>query len=151
MNKIIVSLAAVIIGAAINGAPAKAGPATDALSACLADSTTGKDRKDMARWVFVGMATHPEIKDFSNITDGKRDEIDRIVARLFTKLLAEKCPVQAKLAMKNDGSVAIGSAFKTIGGLAMQELMSNPRVDASFTKFTEYIDKKELNEVFPNR
>jgi hypothetical protein len=151
MNKIAISLAAVIIGAAINCAPAKAGTATDALSACLAESTTGKDRKDMARWVFVEMAVHPEIKDLSNATDRNRDELDRTIAMLFTKLLSEKCPAQAKLAMKIDGSAALGSAFKIIGELAMQELMSNPKVDASFTKFTGYLDQERLNSVLSEK
>lgn len=151
MNKTIMNLAAVIIGLVISGAPAKAGPATDALSACLADSTTGKDRKDMARWVFVGMATHPDIKELSNVTETNRDELDRIVATLFTKLIAEKCPAQAKLAMKKDGDVAFRVAFKIIGELAMQELMSNSRVGASFTNFTKYLDRNKINTIFSEK
>lgn len=48
--------------------PALAGPYTDALGSCLADNTTGKDRKELARWIFVAMSAHPEMRDLSNTT-----------------------------------------------------------------------------------
>jgi hypothetical protein len=28
-------------------------------SSCMADSSTGKDRKELARWIFVAMSSHP--------------------------------------------------------------------------------------------
>jgi hypothetical protein len=151
MNKIVKTLAAVILGSVITSTSAIAGPATDALSACLADNTTGKDRKDMARWVFVGMASHPEIKNLSNVTDANRDELDRIIAALFTKLVTERCPVQAKLAMEKDGNAAFQAAFGIIGQLAMQELMSNPNVNSSFSKFSRYIDQNKMSSTFSKK
>lgn len=151
MYKIVKTLVAVIIGASFMNTAAQAGPAADALSACLADNTTGKDRKDMARWVFVGMAAHPEIRNLSNVTEANRDELDKSMAALFTRLVTEQCAPQAKLAMEKDGSAAFQAAFGIIGQLAMQELMSNPNVNASFTKFSKYVDQNKMNSAFSKK
>ena len=36
------------------------------LSSCLAENTWGKDRKDLAKWVFLAMASHPEIRQYAS-------------------------------------------------------------------------------------
>ena len=59
-------------------APSGATYATDeALSRCLADNTSGRDRKDLARWVFFAMAAHPEIKQYTvpTVRQGPRKPI----------------------------------------------------------------------------
>src|SRR5262245_37973252 len=77
------------IAVATFSADALAGPAADALSKCLAESTTGKDRKDMARWIFVGMSSHPDIKDMSNVTEKDRTALDKSLAAMLTRLMTE--------------------------------------------------------------
>jgi len=151
MKKIVSALATVIVGAAITASSATAGSATDALTACMADNTTGKDRKDLARWVFVGMSAHPEIQSLSKVTEANRDELDRMLATMVTRLMTENCRVQAKLAMENEGSAAFEAAFGAIGRLAMQELMSNPAVTSSFTRYAKYLDKNKINSAFSNK
>lgn len=151
MKMFITAIAAVVIGSALNVPSALAGPATDALSTCLADNTTGKDRKEMARWVFVGMASHPEIKTLSNVTQENRDTFDKTMANLVTRLMTENCLAQARSAMEKDGGEAFKVAFGVVGKLAMQELMSNPNVNASFSDFAKYIDQKKLNSAFANK
>lgn len=150
MKTFVAAIAVVLVGSAPVSS-ALAGPATDALSACLADNTTGKDRKDMARWIFVGMASHPEIESLSNVTQANRDELDRIIATMVTRLMTESCLAQARSATEKDGSEAFQAAFGIVGKLAMQELMSNPKVNASFSEFTKYIDQKKLNSAFLNK
>lgn len=151
MKTFVTAIAAVVVGSAVTVSSALAGSATDALSSCLADNTTGKDRKEMARWVFVGMASHPEIKTLSNVTQANRDELDKIMATMVTRLMTESCLTQARSAMEEDGSAAFQVAFGVVGKLAMQELMSNPRVNASFSDFAKYIDQKKLNSAFSNK
>ena len=148
MKTFVTAIAAVVIGSAVTVSSALAGSATDALSTCLADNTTGKDRKDMARWIFVGMASHPEITTLSNVTQANRDELDKIMATMITRLMTESCLTQAQSAIKKDGGEAFQDAFGVVGKLAMQELMSNPKVSASFSIFTKYIDQKKLNSAF---
>jgi hypothetical protein len=124
---------------------AHAGPKADALAACLGDSTSGKDRKDLARWIFVAMATHPEIKDLSNVNEASRNGADEAVARLFTALLAERCTPQAREAVQQEGQAGMVTAFQTLGALAMQELMSNPQVSGAISGFERRIDRAKMD------
>ncbi|MGL4603583.1 MAG: hypothetical protein ACRCU9_05490 [Iodobacter sp.] len=142
-------LAAVAIS--ITALPASAGADTDALATCLADNTTGKDRKDMARWVFVGMSAHPEIRSLSNVTEKDREDLDKTMAALLTKLIVKNCPSQAKTAMQSEGAAAFQAAFGAIGKLAMQELMTNPEVNSSFSRFSKYMDKNKIDSVSSNK
>ncbi|RIX42440.1 MAG: hypothetical protein D3M94_18020 [Rhodocyclales bacterium GT-UBC] len=141
-NAIFMSVALLAFG--LLNTDAFAGPATDALSACLADNTTGKERKDLARWVFVGMAAHPEIRSLSSVTQADREGLDRVVATTVTKLMTEKCLSEARTALERDGNTSIQGAFSVMGQLAMQELMANPEVSASFSRFAKYIDQAKL-------
>ncbi len=127
---------------------AVAGPAADALGNCLSDNTTGKERKDMARWVFVGMSAHPDIQNLSRVTEANRDELDRTMASILTRLLSENCSAQARSAMEKEGPASFQAAFSAMGRLAMQELMSNPDVNFSFNRYAKYLDKNKINSVF---
>jgi hypothetical protein len=55
-----VSIVAVMLMACVS---VQAQQPADALSTCFADRTSGKDRKDLARWIFLAMAAHPEMKE----------------------------------------------------------------------------------------
>jgi hypothetical protein len=39
----------------------------------MADSSTGKDRKELARWIFVAMSSHPELKGLTTITPADQE------------------------------------------------------------------------------
>lgn len=135
MKIAILALATFLFGSIITPLAATAGPATDALATCMSDSTSGKDRKDMARWIFVGMSTHPEIKSLSNVAETDRDQIDKTMAAMVTRLLTENCKVQAKLASeKESGEAPLKTAFGAMGQLAMQELLVNPEVNSAFAR-----------------
>ena len=103
MKKFASGLALAVIGSIIAVSPAIAGSASDALSTCVADSTTGKERKDLAQWFFVAMTAHPDIRPFSNVTDGNRDELDKKMAALATRLIVVKRAKIATLALNGAG------------------------------------------------
>ena len=121
-----------------------AGPTADALASCIADNTTGKDRKDLAQWVVVAMAAHPDIRHLSKISEQGREELDKTLAKLATKLITESCAKEAKAAINAEGGASFEYAFSTLGRLAMQELTSNPAVNASFSSYTKYLDKAKF-------
>lgn len=123
-----------------------AGPYADAIGQCFANSTTGKDRIELARWVFSSMALHPDVAGSSAITPEKRESINQSTGELFNRLLAENCTKEVKAAMKFEGQMALKSAFESLGKLAMQELMSNPAVGAGFSGFEKYVDMKKLKK-----
>ncbi len=124
-----------------------AGPASDALSVCLADNTSGKDRKDLARWIFLAMSVHPEIRGLSSATVATRTEADKTMAALVTRLLTVNCEKQTKDVSALEGNAGMFTAFKSLGEVAMRELMSNPDVTASVGGYAKYLDQKKLESV----
>lgn len=136
--------------AVITALSAAAAPTTtNALGACLADNTTGKERKELAKWMFVAMASHPELQGLSNITDSDREKTYQALGATVTKLLTQSCPEQTRSALATDAGEAFKLAFGFLGKLAMQELMTNPEVGASFSGFERYIDQQKLKALMP--
>jgi hypothetical protein len=130
---------------------AQAQPPDQALARCLADNTSGKDRKDLARWIFFAMAAHPEIKQYASATAVRAtDEAHKIVAGTFTRLLAESYANETQAAVKLGGTT-LKVAFETLGQLAMQELMSVRDVQAAMGGFEKYIDRDKLGHVLSGK
>lgn len=146
MKSIKYAIAALVLIAAV---PALAGPATDSLAACLADSTTGKDRKDLARWIFAGMSAHPEMQDIANSTAATRERTSQAVGLLFTRLISESCSSQFRAA-RAESSQSIVVAFDALGKLAMQELMSNTEVRKAISGFEQFVDRKKVDAALAN-
>lgn len=130
---------------------ASAGPSADALATCLAENTSGKDRKELARWVFVSMATHPEIRALTVATDADREQSSKFMGAAFTRLVADACPAQARAAIQNEGAKAMEVAFGALGQLAMQEMMANAEVSAAMGAFERYLDVPKLQSVLVPR
>lgn len=121
--------------------------AVDAFSQCLAENTSGKDRKDLARWLFVSIGAHPEMRALAPISASASEDALRITGQLLTRLIADACPKQAQEAVQTVGSVAMQSAFTVLGQLAMQELMTNKDVAASMGRLQMYIDSAKVTPV----
>jgi len=119
----------------------------DALRTCVTDNTSGKDRKDLAKWVFFAMAAHPEIRQYADakVADAA-DESSKTMAALVTRLLTDSCVSEVKAVMKTgQGSEAVKLAFTTLGALAMQELMADKAVQDAMGSFGRYVDQTRLN------
>lgn len=129
--------------------PAGAAP-VDALKTCLADSTSGKDRKDLARWIFLAMAAHPEMKPHAAANAAAAaDEASRTMGALVTRLLTVSCLNETRAVMETGkGSESMQIAFQGLGQLAMQELMTDKVVQDSMALFERYLDDKRLSEAF---
>jgi hypothetical protein len=142
MKQILTSLlfATITIGA-------QAQPAVDALGKCLADNTTGKDRKDLARWLFVALGAHPEMKAISTIKPSAPEDSSRVAGALFNRLITETCPKEAKAAVAVSGPPAFQTAFSVLGQLAMQELMADNNVSANMGLLHKYVDNAKIQSV----
>lgn len=140
------ALALACIFAAFAPSFCTAGPAADALSLCMADNTTGKERKALARWVFAAISAHPEMSDLSAVNDAMREDANREMASIVTKLVTQSCPAQAAEAQA-ESTKSLASAFEALGKLAMVELMSNPQVAASISGFSRYLDNDKIEAV----
>lgn len=115
------------------------------LASCLADSTNGKERKQLAEWIFVAMAAHPELRTMSSVTDKTRDDVNITTAAILTRLLTESCVNEARAAAKTGGTETLRAAFGTLGQLAMQELMADPDVKRSLSGFEQHLDRKKID------
>jgi hypothetical protein len=145
-----VFVAAVLMAAAV---PARAAQPVDELKTCLADSTTGKDRKDLAKWIFLAMAAHPEMKLHAGPgAPAAADESSKTTAAILMRLLTQSCVSQARAVMKDgQGTQSMQLAFQSLGQLAMQELMADKSIQDSMGAFTRYLDDKKLTEALSPR
>ena len=125
--------------------PAFAQPSVEVFARCLAENTTGKDRKDFARWLFVSMGAHPTMREIAKIPADAAEESSKTAGLLLTRLLADSCPKEAQAAFKAvGGTSAMQGAFSLIGQLAMQELMSDKEVAAGMAVLEKYLDSARI-------
>jgi hypothetical protein len=136
----------VLLLASFLALPAYAGPYADALTQCLSSATTGKDRKDLAKWFVAVMSLHPEIAGLTMIPPEKRESINKTTGALYTRLMTEDCGKELKAVIKNEGRAAAGVGFEFLGRLAMQELISNPNVSGGISGIEKYVDQEKIRK-----
>jgi hypothetical protein len=139
----------VVLGLSVPGHALQPQPPAAALQTCLADNTSGKDRKDLAKWIFLAMAAHPEMKEHAAGATyaAAADESSRRIAGMVVRLLAESCLKETRTVVQT-GQItqSFEVAFSRLGELAMQELMSDKSVLAAMSQFEKYMDQKRFNE-----
>lgn len=126
---------------------ALAATASETLGSCLVDNTTGKDRKELARWIFMAMTVHPDIRELSAASEEQTVQANKNMAALVTRLLTENCVAEVKASIADGGSTNMFNAFKSLGEVAMRELMGNRNVAKSVGDYVQYLDKKKLEAV----
>lgn len=119
----------------------------ESLGACMVDELSGKEKKQLATWIFFAMAAHPEIKQYANIEGDAQLNIDKQVGSLVTRLLTDSCATQLKAAYREGGMDAIEKSFELVGKVAMEELMTNPKVNMAISGYADFIDDKKLEAV----
>jgi hypothetical protein len=144
-------LLSILLSTILNPVSANASPAGESLGACMVDSLTGKERKQLAQWIFFAMAAHPDIKEFSKVSVDAQSKTNEYVGSLVTRLLTENCSEQVKVAAKEDGQAAFTGAFELVGKVAMQELMSNKEVVASISGYAKFLDEEKLGAVLKTK
>lgn len=128
------------------GSPVTADSPTNELANCLVDHLNGKERRNLAIWIFLSMATHPEIKSYSNASTKDVKESDEFVGKLITRLLTVDCSNNLKKAHSSD-PLAMQKAFELVGKVAMQELMANEDVMKSLINYAQYADLEKINKI----
>lgn len=128
-----------------------ASPASDSLGTCMIDSLSGKERKQLAQWFFFAMSAHPDIKEYSKVSVEIQKSTNEYVGKLVTRLLAENCSEQLKLAAKEDGPEAVKGAFELVGKVALQELMANKDVAASISDYAKFVDNDKITAVLKDK
>ena len=144
MKKNFMALLIILLSITVSLSPADANELD--LGTCLVDSLTGKERKNLAKWIYFALAAHPEMSSYSNIKQEDRVKIDKYVGTLVTRLLAEDCASEFKSVQKAD-PLALRKAFEFVGQVAMQELMTNQDVMTSISSYIKYADQKKIQAV----
>ncbi len=121
-----------------------AGPAQDALTTCLTTKTTAEDHVVLADWVFSIISLHPSVASMASITDAQREDINKKTGALYTRLLTTDCGPELKVAVKTEGTNSVEAAFSSLGAIAMQDLMSDPKVQAGATGLGQYVDQAKI-------
>ncbi|GAB1266704.1 hypothetical protein [Aurantivibrio infirmus] len=119
---------------------------SDDLGSCLVDHLDGKERKNLAKWIFFAIAAHPEINKYSSATSADVTESDRFVGSLVTRLMTEDCPKELQTANRANPR-AIEQAFELVGQVAMQELMTNQNVTTTITNYVKYADQDKITKL----
>ena len=123
--------------------PAIAAGNSENLIKCFSDSTTGKDRKNLAKWLFTLMALHPEVSTISTISMKDREEVEKTVGLLFNRLFTE-CKGEVKASFEAGDTSSAKAGFEYLGRLAMQELMADGNVNNGYSGVNKYIDFNNL-------
>lgn len=126
--------------------PAHATTPTETLGTCLVDSLNGKERKALMKWIYFAIASHPDMQPFSTATAKDRDDSDKYVGGLITRVLTSDCPAELKAANNYD-PMAINKAFEMVGRVAMQELMTNKQVITTIANYAKYVDQAKFQAV----
>tara|TARA_A100001388_G_C28574140_1_gene405712 strand:- start:263 stop:712 length:450 start_codon:yes stop_codon:yes gene_type:complete len=143
-KKILYLLSFLIFFLNISNKPIFGGPFGDDMSKCLVMASTSKDNILLGRWLVRVYGEHSGSKDLTNLSDYKKEQIDKDVARLLTRLLSEDCKVETKKALKFEGDIVMFNAFRVLGEVAGQELIEDKNVSNAINKFTEYVDYEKL-------
>jgi hypothetical protein len=120
---------------------------SDALGNCLVMKSTGEDRLAFAGWMMASMALAPQLNGITIVSPEKRDQLNRQMARIFTRLIAVDCVDVSKPLFKSGNTRAFSSAFEVFGRMAMQELTSNPKEASALEEFTKYINESDFAEL----
>jgi hypothetical protein len=93
------------------------------------------------------MTAHPELRELSSVNPTTRGETYQSFAAIFTRLLSENCPREARAVIKTEGGEALGKAFESLGRLAIQELMTNTEVQGAIGAFEKFVDRPKVESV----
>jgi len=115
------------------------------LGKCIVANVTAIDRQDLARWVFLSMATHPEVKQFSNARAEAAEAAARKVGALFTRTMRDECAKEVQEAARTNGPPVVPSAINFFTQLGVQELMVNRDVLATLSSFSQFADKEGID------
>ena len=115
------------------------------LGKCIVESITPNDRQDLARWVFLSMAAHPEVKQFSVARAEAAEAVARKVGVLFTRTMRDVCAKEVQEAARLDGPPVVSSAINFFAQLGVQELMVNKDVLATLSAFSQFADREGID------
>lgn len=127
---------------------AMAGPTVDQLSNCLVRATTATDKTTVLQWTFVALSTHPDLKNFSNVTEEQKNQLDQKFAQVLQRVIVEQCSAQTKAVIQAEGIQAVGDSFQELGRMTGEDILKNPEVKQQLKGVVRYLDLNKLVMTF---
>ncbi|WP_228145807.1 hypothetical protein [Acinetobacter sp. ANC 5054] len=125
-----------------------ASPTVDQLSNCLVKSTTAADKTVVLQWTFTALAAHPDLKQFSNVSETQKTQLDKNLAQVLQRILVEQCSAQTKAVIQAEGMQAVGDSFQELGSITGEEILKTPEVKDQLKGVVRYIDLNKLVMTF---
>ncbi|WP_111894850.1 hypothetical protein [Acinetobacter sp. MB5] len=141
---------AILLAAAVLGTTqvTQASPTVDRLSECLVKATTASDKTTVLQWTFVALSNHPELKQFSHVTEEQKNALDQSVAQVLQRILVDQCSTQTKAVIQADGVQAVGESFQQLGQITGEEILKTPEVKHQLNGLLRYVDMNKLVVTF---
>ncbi|HLK26747.1 MAG TPA: hypothetical protein VKT30_18990 [Caulobacteraceae bacterium] len=121
-----------------------AGPASEALGKCVADSSSRADRMLFVRWFVAALSADPDVRSGAPAAPEVRERLTRETADIVQRLVTTDCREQAVAALREDGLSAVASASETFGRSMAAELVSNPAVARAVYQLAAQMDQSQL-------
>ena len=121
------------------------------LGKCIVANLSPGDRQDIARWVFLSMAVHPDVRQLSAENTKATEEAARKMGALFTRTLRDMCSTEVGEAAGTGGTPVVASAINFFTQLGIQELMTNKDVLATHSSFGRYADQVGIDRAARTR
>lgn len=126
---------------------AVAGPYSDALGRKMVAETTPNEKVLLIRWFYMVVSTHPTLRGMSVITARQRDETDRAIGIMLTRLLTQSCAAEARDVIRYESTDGWAQAFSVFGSVAATEVFGGKEIqDSMMGGLKKYIDEKALIE-----
>ena len=90
------------------------------------------------------MALHPAVEEIADVSLSAREQANREMAELIVELLSRRCFTETRLAINNEGSLALQTSFSVLGQVAATNLFSDPNVAAGLASLETYISAEDL-------
>ena len=96
------------------------------------------------RTLVLSMAAAPQVKNDITIEAGAKDDADRKMAALFTRLVTKDCAEFARPLFQSGTRSAFELAFAPLGRVAARDAFSDPSTAQAMMSYAKYIDLAEL-------
>ena len=92
--------------------------------------------------MFTAIALVPAVEEISEVSLSAREQANREMADLIIKLRSKACFTETRLALKNEGSIALQTSFTVLGQVAATNLFSDQSVEAGLASLEHTLASK---------
>ncbi len=125
--------------------PVCAGPYTDDLTHCIAESTTPEEQLEFAKWAFSTLSIYTSTPPSQpSVSPEQINAANERTADLFMRLVTDSCKEKAEKAIQFEGEFLLQSSLSLLEQVAGPEILKKLDVAALMALIDKYIDVDKL-------